>query len=66
MSDGKKGYRAVENALHKLWPVEPRGNFARHVNSLAALISGIVHVIDDRAIVFQIINFTEFLSHTSL
>jgi hypothetical protein len=43
MSDGKKVYRAVENALHKLWPVEPRGNVARHVNSLAALISGIVN-----------------------
>ena len=43
MSDGKKVYRAVSNALYKLWPVEPRGNFARHVNSLAALISGIVN-----------------------
>ena len=43
MSDGKKVYRSVKNALHKLWPVEPRGNFARHVNSLAALISGIVN-----------------------
>ncbi len=43
MSDGKKVYRSVKNALHKLWPVEPRGNLARHMNSLAALISGIVN-----------------------
>jgi hypothetical protein len=43
MSDDKKVYRTVKNALHKLWPVEPRGNFARHMNSLAALISGIVN-----------------------
>ena len=43
MSDGKKVYRTVKNALHKLSPVEPRGNFARHMKSLATLISGIVN-----------------------
>jgi hypothetical protein len=42
MSDKRRRYRAVRNKLMKLYPFEPTGNLARHLNTLAYLISGIV------------------------
>lgn len=42
MSDSRRRYRAILDALKQLYPFEPKGNLARHLNTLAALISGIV------------------------
>lgn len=42
MSDNRRRYRAVRNALKQLYPTEPKGNLARHLNTLASLVSGIV------------------------
>jgi hypothetical protein len=42
MSDNLRRYRAIKSALKQLYPTEPKGNTARHLHTLAALISGIV------------------------
>lgn len=42
MSDNIYQYRAIRKALHDLYSREPQGNLARHLNTLAALIRGIV------------------------
>ncbi len=42
MSDNLRRYRAIRSALTQAYPVQPTGNFARHLQTLAALISGIV------------------------
>jgi len=42
MSDNVRRYRAIRDALTHAYPLEPTGNLARHLNTLAALISGIV------------------------
>src|SRR4030067_1114073 len=42
MSDTLRRYRAIKDALKHLYPREPQGNLARHIQTLAALISGIV------------------------
>ncbi len=42
MSDNLRRYRAIRTALKRLYPGEPQGNLARHLNTLAALISGVV------------------------
>src|SRR5713101_5770971 len=42
MSDNLRQYRAIQKALTQGYPVEPRGRLARHLVTLAALISGIV------------------------
>ncbi len=42
MSDNLRQYRAIRQALTQGYPVEPRGRLARHLVTLAALISGIV------------------------
>ena len=42
MSDNLRRYRARKQALKQLYPKEPKGNLARHLNTLAGLISGIV------------------------
>jgi hypothetical protein len=42
MSDNRRRFMAIHQALKKLYPVEPRGNLARHLTTLAMLISGIV------------------------
>ena len=42
MSDNLRRYRAIRNALTQAYPAQPTGNFARHLQTLAALISGIV------------------------
>ncbi len=42
MSDTHKRYRAVRNALRSMYPQEAKGNLARHLNTLASMISGIV------------------------
>lgn len=42
MSDNRRRYRTIRKKLKNLFPVEPQGNLARHLNTLAGLISGIV------------------------
>ena len=42
MSDNLRRYRAIRRSLTQCYPGEPTGNVARHLNTLAALISGIV------------------------
>jgi len=42
MSDNLRRYRAIRHALAQCYPTASLGNFARHLNTLAALISGIV------------------------
>ena len=42
MSDNLRRYRAIRDALMHAYPTPPTGNFARHLQTLAALISGIV------------------------
>jgi hypothetical protein len=42
MSDSKRTYGAIRDALKHLYPKDPQGNTARRLNVLAALISGIV------------------------
>ncbi len=42
MSDNRKRYNIIKQALKQLYPGEPKGNQARHLNTLAAMISGIV------------------------
>jgi len=42
MSDNLRRYRSIRRGLKELYPCEPKGNLARHLNTLAAMISGIV------------------------
>ena len=42
MRDNLRRYCAIRNALKQAYPAQPKGNLARHLNTLAALISGIV------------------------
>ena len=42
MSDNLRRYRAICHARKQAYPVAPQGNLARHLTTLAALISGIV------------------------
>jgi hypothetical protein len=42
MSDNLRQYRAIRDALTQGYPGEPQGQRARHLTTLAALISGIV------------------------
>jgi Transposase DDE domain len=42
MSDNLRQYRAIREALRQAYPGEPHGRCARHLTTLAALISGIV------------------------
>lgn len=42
MGDNLRRYRAIRDALTQWYPGEPTGTVARHLTTLAALISGIV------------------------
>jgi len=42
MSDNLRRYCAIHSALRQLYPSEPTGNLARHLQTLAALVCGIV------------------------
>lgn len=42
MSDSRRQYRAIKKAMKQLYPEEPRGNLARHLETLAYMISGII------------------------
>ena len=42
MSDNLRRYFAIQKALKSLRPTPPKGNVARHLNTLALLISGII------------------------
>jgi hypothetical protein len=42
MSDNRRIYRTIRMAIGQLYPSEPKGNFARNLNTLAAMVAGIV------------------------
>jgi hypothetical protein len=42
MSDNRRRYRAIRDAFIQGYPGQPSGTVARHLSTLAALISGIV------------------------
>jgi len=42
MSDNRRVYRIIRKAIQQLYPKLPTGNLARHMNTLAALVCGIV------------------------
>ena len=42
MSDNRRRYSTLQKALKSLRPTEPKGNLARHLNTLALFVSGIV------------------------
>lgn len=42
MSDSRRQYRAIKKALKQLYPEEPKGNLARHLETLVFMISGII------------------------
>jgi hypothetical protein len=42
MSDNLRRYRAIRKTSTQYYPGQPIGNVARHLSTLAALISGIV------------------------
>lgn len=42
MSDNRRLFQTIRTRLNRLYPVEPEGNLARHLNTLAALVTGIV------------------------
>lgn len=42
MSDNLRRYRAIRDALTQWYPGDPKGHEARHITTLAAIISGIV------------------------
>jgi hypothetical protein len=42
MSDSRQQYRAIKRAMKQLYPGEPRGNLARHLETLVFMISGII------------------------
>jgi hypothetical protein len=42
VSDNRRRFIAIYKAIKELYPTEPRGNTARHLTTLAMLISGIV------------------------
>jgi hypothetical protein len=42
VSDNRQVYRTIRMALKQMYPTEPKGNLARMLTTLAALVSGIV------------------------
>jgi len=42
MSDSRRTYRAIKQAIWQLYPSQPQGNLARHLATLVCLVSGIV------------------------
>jgi hypothetical protein len=42
MSDNRRVYCAIKEAMKQLYPSEPKGNLARMLNTLAGMVSGIV------------------------
>ena len=42
MSDNRRRYCAIKDALRRQFGKEPQGNLARHLSTMAALVSGIV------------------------
>ena len=42
MCDANRVFRAIHNALRKMYLCSPRGNIARHLTTLSAMICGIV------------------------
>jgi hypothetical protein len=78
MSDNLRRYRAIKQALKQLYPKEPQGNWARHLNTLAGLISGIVgskstnlplvasKVPDGRKVDSRVKQFTRWVSNDNI
>ena len=78
MSDSRRQYRTVRNFLNQFFPDQPQGNLARHLNTLAGLISGIVaskrtnlpqiaeHVPDGKQLNSRVKRFTRFISNENI
>ena len=42
MSDSRRVHRAIKKAVKQLYPEEPKGNLARHLETLVFMVSGII------------------------
>ncbi len=42
MSDSRCVHRAIKRAVKQRYPGEPQGQLARHLNTLAGMVTGIV------------------------
>ncbi|MFA5872862.1 MAG: hypothetical protein WC832_02750 [Anaerolineales bacterium] len=42
MSDNRRIYSTIRNALRQLYPAEPKRNLARHLKTMAGMVAGIV------------------------
>jgi hypothetical protein len=42
MNDSRRQYRAIRKAMKQLYPEEPKGNLARHLDTLVFMVSGII------------------------
>ena len=42
MSDSRRVHRAIKKTLTQVYPEPPQGNLARHLDTLAGMVSGIV------------------------
>ncbi len=42
MSDSRRVYRAINQAIKQLYPQEPRGNLARHLDTLTGMVTGLI------------------------
>lgn len=42
MSDNRQVHRAIKQAVKQLYPEEPRGNLARHLETMVSMVTGIV------------------------
>jgi len=42
MSDNIRRFRSIKNGLMKLLPCKPTGNFARHFETMAFMINGVI------------------------
>ncbi len=42
MSDSRRADRAIKKSVKQLYPEEPQGNLARHLDTLVFMISGII------------------------
>jgi hypothetical protein len=42
MSDSRRQYRAIKKSVKQLYPEEPQGNLARHLETLVFMVSGMI------------------------
>ena len=78
MNDNLRRYRAIRDALAQWYPSQPQGNLARHLHTLAALISGLVarkstplpniatHVPDGTKVERRVKRFSRWVDHDNI